>query len=417
MSDNVDRGIKLPEVKQLKLWAQKVTTKFELKASQFLELSMLIDASATTEVIQAEKAAKAVANIQWQAYIQTKRFRKPTSAFSKKKWTPPLGDSKTGGWAMVHQDLEDDLDNIVDQDGVSSPSGSDFEPEGQEEDNEDDKIAENGSDTHPLMEASKVRTKLVKATHEGIMQACQSIDSETYSGTSSREKCKAPAGGMMPGLTAKKHNSGMADTQASVNCTPKTPLANGLKPEFHSSKANRQSKSSAQPISYLSQWETTLSGLFHSKGHPSSPAEFNFGGLPSYKDDSFDQPLSMTMQAPSRRQDEALEQQPTAKVILGAPQNHLSQSSVIMNAVTSSKSCQAPSNLDLPAGSQHIFVTQFVPILWKYIGMRENPQITDALIEPIQVLLDALMVDWPHKFSDENDLIVEISDVSIVEYW
>ncbi|KIN99390.1 hypothetical protein M404DRAFT_30447 [Pisolithus tinctorius Marx 270] len=76
-----------------------------------------------------------------------------------------------------------------------------------------------------------------------------------------------------------------------------------------------------------------------------------------------------------------------------------------MNAVTSSKSQQAPSNLDLPARSQHIFVTRFVPILQKYIGMRENHWITDALIEPIQVLLDTLMIDWPHKFSDENDLI------------
>ncbi|KAI6145840.1 hypothetical protein BKA82DRAFT_10240, partial [Pisolithus tinctorius] len=76
-----------------------------------------------------------------------------------------------------------------------------------------------------------------------------------------------------------------------------------------------------------------------------------------------------------------------------------------MNAVASSKSHQAPSNLDLPAGSQCIFITQFVPILWKYIGTRENPWITDALIEPIQVLWYTLMVDWPHKFSDENDLI------------
>ncbi|KAI6156541.1 hypothetical protein BKA82DRAFT_4009173 [Pisolithus tinctorius] len=328
----------------------------------------------TAEVVRVEKAAKAVANVQWQAYIQvgiehtasikddlahknmgqTKRFRTPTSAFSKKKQTPPSGDSETGGWAMVHQDLEDNLDNIIDQDGVSSPSGLDFEPEeqeGQEEDDKDDKSKENGSDRHPLVEASKMRTKLVKATHEAIMQACQSIDSETYSSTPSREKCKAPAGGTMPGLTTKKHNSGMGATQAPINHTPKTPLANGLKPEFHSSKANRQSK------------------------------------------------LLL------RRQDEALEQQPTAKVILGALQKCLSQSSIIMNAVTSSKSQQAPSNLDLPARSQHIFVTRFVPILQKYIGMRENHWITDALIEPIQVLLDTLMIDWPHKFSDENDLI------------
>ncbi|KAI6003458.1 hypothetical protein F5J12DRAFT_893642 [Pisolithus orientalis] len=49
MSDNVDRGIELLEVKWLKLWAQKVATKFELKASQFLELSMLIDVGKTLQ--------------------------------------------------------------------------------------------------------------------------------------------------------------------------------------------------------------------------------------------------------------------------------------------------------------------------------------------------------------------------------
>ncbi|KAI6140033.1 hypothetical protein BKA82DRAFT_4217684 [Pisolithus tinctorius] len=49
VSDNVDRGIELPEVKRLKLWAQKVATKFELKASQFLELSMLIDVGKTLQ--------------------------------------------------------------------------------------------------------------------------------------------------------------------------------------------------------------------------------------------------------------------------------------------------------------------------------------------------------------------------------
>jgi len=81
---------------------------------------------------------------------------------------------------------------------------------------------------------------------------------------------------------------------------------------------------------------------------------------------------------------------------------------VITNAVTSTKSHQAPSNNDLPAGSVRMFTTCFVPILWKYVGSLQNPWVTEGLATPMQYIWDRVMQDWPHTFDEDNDKIYRL---------
>jgi len=81
---------------------------------------------------------------------------------------------------------------------------------------------------------------------------------------------------------------------------------------------------------------------------------------------------------------------------------------VITNAVTSTKSRQAPSNNDLPAGSLRTFTTCFVPILRKYLGTSENPWVTEGLVHPMQLIWDGVMLEWPHKFSEDDDKVYRL---------
>jgi len=74
----------------------------------------------------------------------------------------------------------------------------------------------------------------------------------------------------------------------------------------------------------------------------------------------------------------------------------------------STKSRQAPSNNDLPAGSVRTFTTCFVPILRKYVGSLENPWVTEGLAHPMQIIWDGVMQDWPHKFSEDNDKVYRL---------
>ena len=82
---------------------------------------------------------------------------------------------------------------------------------------------------------------------------------------------------------------------------------------------------------------------------------------------------------------------------------------VITNTVLSTKSRQAPSNNDLPAGSMQMFTTSFVPILQKYVGSLQNPWITDGLVRPMQLIWDGVMQKWPHTFTDDDKVYCLVS--------
>lgn len=101
----------------------------------------------------------------------------------------------------------------------------------------------------------------------------------------------------------------------------------------------------------------------------------------------------------------AISIQSATRVILNTPQQHLQCSATITNAVASTKSHQAPSNNDLPTGSVHAFTVHFIPILQKYIGSLENPCVTKRLANPMQMIWDGVMQDWPHKFAEDNDKV------------
>ncbi|KIM60275.1 hypothetical protein SCLCIDRAFT_966931 [Scleroderma citrinum Foug A] len=81
---------------------------------------------------------------------------------------------------------------------------------------------------------------------------------------------------------------------------------------------------------------------------------------------------------------------------------------VITNVVASTKSRQAPSNNDLPAGSLRTFTMRFVPILRKYVGALENPWVTESLVRPVQIIWDGVMQGWPHKFTEDNDKVYRL---------
>jgi len=95
-------------------------------------------------------------------------------------------------------------------------------------------------------------------------------------------------------------------------------------------------------------------------------------------------------------------------VIPNALQQRLQRSMVITNVVMPTKSCQAPSNNDLPAGSVQMFTTCFVPILQKYVGSLQNPWVTEGLVTPMQYIWDHVMQDWPHTFDEDNDKIYRL---------
>jgi len=81
---------------------------------------------------------------------------------------------------------------------------------------------------------------------------------------------------------------------------------------------------------------------------------------------------------------------------------------VITNAVTSTKSHQAPLNNDLPARSVQMFTTCFVPILRKYVGSLQNPWVTEGLATPMQYIWDCVMQDWLYTFDEDNDKIYRL---------
>ena len=137
------------------------------------------------------------------------------------------------------------------------------------------------------------------------------------------------------------------------------------------------------------------SGL-HYRGSPLTPSLYTLG-FPGDEEDSFG-PFMVPTQTTGRTgvhprstvhvailmpsflvtDTDAISMQSATRIIANAPQQCLQCSTTITNAVTSTKSHQAPSNNDLLTGSVRTFTVHFIPILWKYIGSLENPWVTDV---------------------------------------
>ena len=64
-----------------------------------------------------------------------------------------------------------------------------------------------------------------------------------------------------------------------------------------------------------------------------------------------------------------------------------------------------PSHQNLPKGSTTQFTKVFTPLLCLYCSTLENPwMVLDCFVDKLQVLWDAVMLDWPHWFDEDNDV-------------
>ncbi|KAH0835786.1 hypothetical protein J3R83DRAFT_9629 [Lanmaoa asiatica] len=90
------------------------------------------------------------------------------------------------------------------------------------------------------------------------------------------------------------------------------------------------------------------------------------------------------------------------KIVANAPQQCLQASAPIASATCSKN---RPSHQNLPDGSSAQFTRFLVPLLRLYCGTQENPwMVSDQFLNKLQELWDAVMLDWPHWFDEDDNV-------------
>ncbi|KIM55320.1 hypothetical protein SCLCIDRAFT_30471 [Scleroderma citrinum Foug A] len=374
--------------------------------------------------MNAKKAAEIQAGIQHAAAVedslairasnQVQQFKKPTTALLRKATWPnekPLSQDVVN----TAQDPGNEDGTMPLQGGVSTPSGSEFEPE---EDMESEQNEESLDDRRPAC-SSEANTKrglkaALKAMRDRITQARSSSSHIPTTASSGRKRaCEGTLDG--PDLTLKRPNLGVGTTKPALF----NRATSGLRADFQQSKTKASKLTqdfSITPGAGVGFKALPSMGLtYHST--PILPAPSTSGGLPSDEDDHFEL-SSGTSTMPTNNISTGIKGQlskrtagtPTTQVIPNAPQQRLQHSAVIANAVmTSNKARPPPSNNNLPAGACYFYTAYFVPVLRKYVGSFNNPWVTDGLIGPIQTIWNGIMKGWPHTISNETDVIYRLS--------